>query len=273
MILYMIKPAVSDLNYQIFMDSEGPIDGILSIPHSGESIPTPFIKHLTDDLRALMEDVDLKVDQLVDIPKLTSANIAVVVATLHRCAVDLNRPSDKAVLNWKCNSYGVKLVTSELDQIEEQKLLNRYYHPYFNALEQLIEQYSGGGDIVPIIDLHSMPSQATAYHLKLNPNQPTERPDFCISDYNGKSCHPDYIKLAIEELGGAGFSIGYNEPYQGGHITRYYTPKKCNIIQIETNRKLYMDEKEKVIIQNRAASLRPTLTQAILQLTKWKSPL
>ncbi|MBT7668583.1 MAG: N-formylglutamate amidohydrolase, partial [Bdellovibrionales bacterium] len=109
----MIKPAVSDINYQIYRDISSPLRGILSIPHSGEEIPDRFYHHLTDDMAALMTDVDYQVEQLVDIPKLVSEQIAVVVAKVHRAAVDLNRPAEQAILNWKNNSQGVELVTAE----------------------------------------------------------------------------------------------------------------------------------------------------------------
>ena len=65
--------------------------GLLSIPHSGETIPAEFEKFLSGDLKAYKEDVDFKVNELVDIRKLQEAGVAVLVAHVHRICVDLNR--------------------------------------------------------------------------------------------------------------------------------------------------------------------------------------
>jgi len=87
--------------------------GIISIPHSGEVIPTEFLPYLTKDLRAIAEDVDTKVDHLVDIELLTQNGIAVLVSNIHRVCVDLNRAEDICVLNWKKNSQGQPALNPE----------------------------------------------------------------------------------------------------------------------------------------------------------------
>ena len=87
--------------------------GILSIPHSGEHIPQEFKEFLISNQSDLDCDLDYKVDELVDIDTLTNNGIAVIVSNIHRACVDLNRAEDKSVLNWKKNSKGIQIVTSE----------------------------------------------------------------------------------------------------------------------------------------------------------------
>src|SRR5437868_7109810 len=84
--------------------------GVLSIPHSGENIPEAFEEYLSGDLAAYKEDVDFKVNELVDIKSLQNAGIAVIVAHVHRFCVDLNRAENNCVLFWKDNTQGKKLV-------------------------------------------------------------------------------------------------------------------------------------------------------------------
>src|SRR6476659_4622351 len=78
--------------------------GVLSIPHSGENIPGVFQSFLSGDEKAYKEDVDFKVNELVDIKALQDAGIAVIVAHVHRICVDLNRAENNCVLFWKDNT-------------------------------------------------------------------------------------------------------------------------------------------------------------------------
>src|SRR4051812_31045133 len=87
--------------------------GIISIPHSGEDVPPAFESFLSGDLRAYKEDVDFKVNELVDIKSLQEAGIAVLVAHVHRICIDLNRAEENCVLFWKDNTQGKKLVVKE----------------------------------------------------------------------------------------------------------------------------------------------------------------
>ena len=90
--------------------------GLLSIPHSGETIPPEFKKYLSGDEAAYKQDVDFKVNELVDIRKLQEAGIAVLVAHVHRVCVDLNRAESNCILFWKENTQGKKLVVASQRQ-------------------------------------------------------------------------------------------------------------------------------------------------------------
>jgi N-formylglutamate amidohydrolase len=171
--------------------------GLLSIPHSGEVIPQEFEQYLSGDQFAYKSDVDYKVNELVDIQALQEAGVAVLVAHVHRICVDLNRSESLCVLNWKHNTQGIQLVMKEPSDDEVQRLIETYHRPYFemmkSALKEL-ERIKNGA--VSMIDLHSMPSRPTEYHMKQNPNQKKERrPDFCLSDRKGKTCDPEFIKF------------------------------------------------------------------------------
>jgi N-formylglutamate amidohydrolase len=242
--------------------------GVLSIPHSGEVIPEELKPFLTNDSKALAKDVDYKVDELVDIEKLTQNGIAVLVANIHRTCIDLNRAKDICVLNWKSNSHGEKLVMKEPNQDQIISMTEKYYTPYYEMIKSSINELAKiKKDKITFIDLHSMPSRPTDYHLKINTNQKMERPDFCVSDIEGLSCDKAFIDFVCEKLGVFSSKVTQNDPYFGGHVTRHVHANFANKnnIQIEINRAIYMDEEKRCLTDSLVSTLKPNLTQALLE--------
>lgn len=240
--------------------------GLLSIPHSGETIPQEFEKYLSGDEWAYKEDVDFKVNELVDIKKLQEAGIAVLVAHVHRICVDLNRAESNCVLFWKDNTQGKKLVTIDPSEAEVKRLIDTYHRPYFEILKAAIQDLEKRKSAqVSMIDLHSMPSRPTDYHMKQNPNQKTHRPHFCISDRKGLTCEKAFIEFFYNELTQQGHESTFNDPYIGGYVTEFVNQFRTNNIQIEINRSIYMDETKKMLIPERVETLKPMLTQVLVK--------
>lgn len=254
-----------------FYPPENKFIGILSIPHSGEIIPQEFIPFLTTDNKAKMQDVDYKVNELVDIMELQRKGIAVVVSNIHRVCVDLNRSEQNCVLNWKKNSMGVDLVTKEPSEEQVEQLRLRYHTPYFTIIKSLLEELHRTQNPVSFIDLHSMPSTPTEYHLKINPNQAMQRPDFCVSDISGKSCSPKFISKVCEELKKFSANVTQNDPYFGGYITQHVNEhfNYTNNVQIEIKRGIYMDEAQQTLIPELSQELKVNLTKTLVDVFKY----
>lgn len=239
--------------------------GLLSIPHSGENVPEEFEKFLSGDLAAYQSDVDYKVNELVDIKSLQHAGIAVLVAQVHRICVDLNRSEENCVLFWKQNTQGQQLVVKDPTPEETKRFVETYHRPYYEILKsslQELERRKKGP--VSMVDLHSMPSKPTAYHMKQNPNQKTHRPHFCLSDRKGKTCTPEFIQFFHQALEAKGHECSFNDPYVGGFVTEYVDRFRTNNIQIEINRSIYMDEENKKLLSDKVANLRPNLTEVLI---------
>ena len=60
----------------------------------------------------------------------------------------------------------------------------------------------------------------------------------------GTSSEPGFVKLVVETLEGFGYSVSLNVPFKGAELVSAYSSPGTNrhSIQIELNRKLYMDE-------------------------------
>lgn len=240
--------------------------GLLSIPHSGETIPQEFGPYLSGDERAYKEDVDFKVNELIDIKALQEAGVAVLVANVHRICVDLNRAENNCVLFWKENTQGKSLVVKDPSNDETMRLIETYHRPYFEILKSCLkdlERRKKGP--VSMVDLHSMPSAPTEYHMKQNPNQKMHRPDFCLSDRKGKTCDPEFIHFFQNLFLDQKHEASLNDPYVGGYVTEFVDQFRTNNIQIEINRAIYMDEKSKVLVPEKVQHLRPLLTRVLIQ--------
>ena len=250
-------------------DFYAPLDqhfrGLLSIPHSGEVVPKAFEKFLSGDHRAYKEDVDYKVNELINIEELQKAGIAVLVAHVHRVCVDLNRAENNCVLFWKENTQGKKLVVVDPSAEETEHFIETFHRPYFeilkSALNDLEKRKTGP---VSMVDLHSMPSRPTEYHMKQNPNQKMHRPDFCVSDRKGKTCTPEFIEYFRSQLMQQGHEASLNDPYVGGFVTEFVDRFRTNNIQIEINRSIYMDEATKELVPSKVEVLKPLLTNALI---------
>lgn len=241
--------------------------GLISIPHAGEVIPKDFLPYLSGDEHAYFQDIDFKTNELVDIEALRLEGIAVLVANIQRICVDLNRSPELTVLNWKQNSMGKTLVSQNPAPEESEHLRMRYYNPYYTTLKSLIQELEHHlSGKVPVVDLHSMPSKPTAYHMKQNPKQPMSRPDFCISDQHGKTCAPEFINHVCDELKNESFNVKINDPYIGGYLTEYINNFRTNNIQIEINRGIYMDEEKRILVKEKVDHLKPKLTNALISL-------
>ena len=250
-----------------FYPAHTPFIGILSIPHSGEEIPDEFRPYLYDDFARLSRDVDTGVHELVDIEKLNKNGISVIKANIHRICIDLNRPMQNSMLNWKKNSHGEITVTQEPDDETREKFQLKYHAPYYEMLKALINELIGLYPKASFVDLHSMPSLATDYHLKINPKQDKHRPDFCLSDVNGESCEASFIQTFKSHFDKKYSNVKINDPYFGGNVTREINNLFPNInnIQIEISRGLYLDETNRSMLEEKATNLKENLTEILIQ--------
>ena len=91
-----------------------------------------------------------------------------------------------------------------------------------------------------------------------------------ISDFYGKSSLPEFKDLTIKAYQETGLKVHYNKPYIGGGITQTYGKphQRCNTIQVELNRSLYMNETTKKLLPDKATLLKTKLGQALTTIHK-----
>ncbi|NUM58419.1 MAG: N-formylglutamate amidohydrolase [Bdellovibrionaceae bacterium] len=249
----------------------------VTIPHSGEEIPsqTPWLMNLPEE--TLMRDVDRYVDRLYE-PVISKLNIPVIKTKWHRYAVDLNRlPEDidqKSVVqakledghergyHWSVTTYNETLMNKPMSIQSHQELTDLIYSPFHKEIEAVYEYLRKSLNVHTIyhLDLHSMPSRGTEMHA-----DPGEyRADVVISDCDQRSCQAPFRDLVIAAYVTAGFKVAYNWPYKGGRLSQQYgkPAQGQQSIQVELNRALYMNEINKKIIPE-SAKVKEKLANAI----------
>ena len=242
----------------------------VTVPHSGLKIPKEayWLKKLPYSL--LMYDVDAFVDDLYSLV-LKKLQVPSIIFNWHRYSVDANRfqtdissksverseellktfyknkgslsknPSD---IHWHKSTNGQILIKKAIPQKTHKILINKYFKPFHKQIRKKIEAFKlAGCPTVYLIDLHSMPSKGLAFHK----DRGCLRTDVVIGNNRGKSCSKKLTDLAVKAYRQAGFKVALNWPYKGGAVTcTYGQPQKGHeALQIELNRKLYMDEKTK----------------------------
>lgn len=250
---------------------------MITIPHSGEKVPdqAPWLKGLEETI--LMCDVDRYVDRLYS-PALASLDIPSVLTEWHRYAADLNRiPQDidctsvegdsnpagthNRGFHWVVTTYNHTLMTQPMSKHTHDELVALIYEPFHAKVRALAESLKQKHQKVFHIDAHSMPSLGTSMH-----RDPGElRADVVVSDCKGVSCSGEFRDLVIAAYCTAGFKVAYNWPYFGGRLTEQYgKPHEGHeAIQVEMNRALYMDEKNKQLIPEKASKVQAQISQAL----------
>jgi N-formylglutamate deformylase len=237
---------------------EAQVPVLVSVPHSGEQIPPDAGGQYALDPLRLLRDGDLYVDALYAGAVLEGATV--VSTPWSRFVVDLNRRADDISptsvqggvrhqgegyygdrgLIWAVTSHGERIYRRPLTRQEYEFRLKQYYLPYHRLVQQELRAMRERFGFAVLLDAHSMPSRATRLHA----DPGSMRPDIIPGNLNGRSCDASLTARVASFWMGAGYQVTLNFPYSGGAITRLYGRPEDGIhaIQLELNRRLYMDE-------------------------------
>lgn len=251
---------------------KAPTPLVFDSPHSGS--------HYPDDFRNILSDLDLRqledafVDDLYD--HVPGQGAALLVAQFPRSYIDPNRTADDIDVSmldepWpdvanpsqKARS-GIGLVfrnapngplyNRKLTVAEVRERLERYYWPYHNVLQQVLDRTWRRHGAVLHINCHSMKSpgvQTLPYgngkgdgNGKSNSGR-GDAVDFVLGDRDGTSCSPLITAAVAEHLRDQGFNVAINCPFKGVElVSRYCDPSiGRHSLQIELSRGLYMNER------------------------------
>ena len=246
---------------------------IIDSPHSGTEYPLDF-NHQAD-FAQLRQAEDSYVDELYK--HVSSIGGVFLDAKFPRSYIDPNRSENDFILedlheknNSACeirfkptikSQLGIGLVWLKIppngepmykDKITLKQLMhrvNKYHRPYHKILKNMLDNtYKKFGKFYHV-DAHSMQNQATAMS---DQSQGTKRPDFVIGDREGTSCKRRFTDLIVDFLKSLNYSVDVNYPYKGMELIRAYSDplQNKNSVQIEVNRKLYMNEETREKIDN-----------------------
>ena len=249
---------------------------IFASPHSGHLYPKAFISRSSLHEQALRRNEDAFIAELF--APVVDMGAPLLAAQFPRCFVDVNRAPDELPYAWMPEAKGtspraeaglgvVPTRLSEDTEIYKKPLsfraardrITRLYHPYHDALQELITEASLGFGSVLLMDCHSMPGFAP---------MGSRRPDIILGDRFGVSCHPETIARVEKAFRQQGYNVTRNYPYAGGYVTQHYGKPRAGIevLQIEINRDLYLNPvtmKKKRSYETLAENLKSIIAEII----------
>lgn len=255
----MIDPAnAADEVLTIVPASGTMVPALFDSPHSGSLYPADF--NAAIELIKLRRMEDAFVDELFAAAPANGAQL--IAARFPRGYIDPNRTDDDIdpaeIAGWTAvarptekSRVGKGLVWTRLHGLEAlydrqltaseiQHRIDAYWRPYHAAVAEAYDTLHGQFGCVYHVDCHSMRAQGNAF----DPDGEAARADFVVSNHDGASCDPDFLDLVVSNLRGAGFNAAINDPYKGAELTKRYADPALgrHSLQIEINRRLYMDE-------------------------------
>ncbi|MDB5928351.1 MAG: N-formylglutamate amidohydrolase [Polaromonas sp.] len=258
-------PASAQTNGSPVHPAPGTSHLVLDSPHSGTAYPDDFL--FACDFAALRTAEDTHVDKLYDFAPALGAHW--VEARFPRSYLDANRSiseidvtlldsawpdevaKDPALLSkvrlgkgliWRTTDEGLPIYDRQLTVEEVQARISRCWVPYHAAVREAIDAAHRRNGYSIHLNCHSMPAVASASATDF----PGEaHADFVVGDRDATTASAALSQRVCQHLTGLGYSVAYNHPYKGVELVRRYSSpgQHRHSIQLEINRKLYMDEK------------------------------
>ncbi|HXV73879.1 MAG TPA: N-formylglutamate amidohydrolase [Sphingomonadales bacterium] len=271
---------------------------IFNSPHSGRHYPERLIRMSRLKPKDLRKSEDCFVDLLFD--QAPSLGAPLIHATFPRAYIDLNREPyelDPLMFSDKLPPYAVKdservfagfgaiprVVGQDMDIYpkkllfaREQSRIEGIHKPYHRRLKELVDKTRARFGWAAVIDCHSMPSNRSVSMLSLGrwvsseEEGPARNPDFVLGDRYGGSCAGALTDWVEGTLKARGYTVARNNPYAGGYTTRHYGRPQFGVhaLQIEINRRLYMNEKRLAIVPDAFEALKANLGRLIKSLAR-----
>jgi N-formylglutamate deformylase len=247
--------------FEVIAPRKGSVPLVLDSPHSGTDYPEDFRPAVSLDL--LRQAEDSYVDELYAAAPDHGATL--VTARFPRSYIDANRslldidasllegpwpgpaiPGPKTQkgigLIWRVLDTGQSIYARKLAIDEVKQRIVRFHQPYQRAVKDALDrahEHFGG---VWHLNVHSMPAVSGRISEE-GPGKP--RADFVLGDRDASTCEPEFTAMVADALRAMGYQVKINDPYKGVELVRAFSDPKAgrHSLQVEVNRKLYMDER------------------------------
>ena len=236
-----------------------PLPLVFDSPHSGTSYPADF-DHLPS--RAIVRRAeDTHVETLFGCAP--DAGATLVEALFPRAYIDPNRhlsDMDPVVLEepwpgpvalsrktelgiglvWRLAQGGVPMYARPLSVADVERRIALYYEPYHAAVTAALDERHRRFGAVWHLNCHSMPAVGDV----MSDDPGRERAEFVLGDRDGTTCEPEFTAFVGATLSAMGYEVAVNDPYKGVELVRKHgrPAERRHSLQIEINRRLYMDE-------------------------------
>ncbi|MDP3976052.1 MAG: N-formylglutamate amidohydrolase [bacterium] len=211
---------------------------LITIPHCSFFVPVELrrLMCLTDfDIKA---HSDLFTDQIFDVP---AAHL--VKAKISRLVADPNRAPDDILMESHLSADGVVVSVTEdgkpiyrepPNEAMIRERVAKYHLGFHEEVDQLAPRMKF------LIDGHSLKSRGS----KMKDDAGQQRADIVLGNRDYTTCDRQTTVKIYRFFQERGFSVKVNDPYSGKYVIGHHcSRRKLPGIQVEVNRKLYMNEK------------------------------
>ena len=232
---------------------------VFASPHSGRDYPASLMRRTVLDAVTIRSSEDAFVDLLFD--KAPEFGAPLLKAVAPRAFVDLNRSSaelDPAVIEGarrqghnpritsglgvipRVVANGREVYRGKISRQEADRRIARYWRPYHQMLQKLLNTALHVHGHAILIDCHSMPHEAMDGMAR----DGRARPDVVLGDRFGAAADGAIVDEIEDAFTSAGFKVVRNTPFAGAYIVQAYgrPSRKQHAIQVEIDRSVYMNE-------------------------------
>jgi N-formylglutamate amidohydrolase len=233
---------------------------VFASPHSGRDYPRAFLRQTVLDASQIRSSEDAFVDLLFE--EVPTYGAPLLTANAPRAYLDLNRGPDEfdsALIQGvrrtghnprvasglgvipRVVANGRQIYRGKLPMEEAYARISQYWRPYHDQLQTLLDESAHAFGEAILIDCHSMPHEALE-----NVGPPgAARPDIVLGDRFGATAASSVVEKVEAAFASAGLRVARNMPFAGAFITQHYgrPARHQHAIQVEIDRRLYMDER------------------------------
>lgn len=219
--------------FEIWNENRNKIPIIVSIPHSGIYIPQTMKNKLFDNL--ILPNIDWYLPNLSSFLK--DLGITTIINNVSRYVIDPNREITKNINTssyvhnyiYTKTTFNNPMHNTDLNDKEIRNRITKYYAPYHQALEKLINDKLSYFNKIYLIDLHSFGKELDR--------------DIILGNRNGQTFNKELTMIIKDILEKLDFKVGLNNPYSGGYIIRKYANNRVATLQLELSYKKYIDNR------------------------------
>ncbi|HEU5334237.1 MAG TPA: N-formylglutamate amidohydrolase [Actinocrinis sp.] len=229
----------------------GTADGavVVHVPHGSRAIPEAERARILLDDAALAAELDAMTDGHTDLIAARAAAAATVrpwtfANRLSRLVIDPERFPDEREEMLAVGMGAVYTRTSSgeplrpADPAHGDALLSRYFHPYAQAMTDLIDGRLAAAGRAVIIDVHSYPSKPLPYELHAD----GPRPPICLGtdEFHTPPWLLDAARTAFRDCG----AVELDTPFAGCYVPLKHYGRTGSVaaLMIEIRRDGYMTE-------------------------------
>ncbi len=251
--------------YHLIEPTAEKVPFVLSIPHCGTEFPVNIKANYVAELLETLDDTDWYLDKLYDFA--SELGITMIYAKYSRWVIDLNREpnskplyDDGRIITELCPTtdfLGNKLYKNaefEPNEAEKERRLDKYFYPYHNKIDEILNELKDEFGQVLFWDGHSIRRE-----VKTIQSEPF--PDFILGNNDGKTAKQTIIAETLESLRQSEWQINHNHPFKGGFLTRSKGNPTENVhaLQLEMSKDLYMSNDETIYDEKKAEKVKSLL--------------